>query len=172
MPPNESQPAPRISLIAAVARNGVIGRDNGLPWHLPEDLKHFRTLTTGHPVVMGRKTYESIGRPLPGRRNMVITRDAQFRAEGCERFPSLEQALEACAGTTDEVFIIGGAQLYAHALEAAHRLYLTEIDQDVPGDICFPSFDRRQWRERERRPCAAGVLPFAFVVYERVAGEP
>lgn len=172
MPSNESPPAPRVSLIAAVARNGVIGRDNALPWHLPEDLKHFRTLTIGHPVIMGRRTYQSIGRPLPGRRNMIISRDPRFRADGCETFPSLERALEACAHTTDEVFIIGGAQLYAHALPAAQRLYLTEIDRDVPGDTCFPSFDRQRWHERERQ-CGVGDggIRFAFVIYDR-ADEP
>lgn len=160
---------PRLSLIAAVASNGVIGSDNTLPWRLPEDLKRFKALTLGHPVVMGRKTYESIGRPLPGRRNIVITRDATYAADGCETANSLETALAACNATTDEVFVIGGAQIYAEALPLAQRLYLTEIRREFPGDARFPVFDRIGWQEktRERLSTPEG-LEFDFVVYDRM----
>jgi len=159
---------PRLALIAAVAANGVIGSDNALPWRLPEDLKRFKALTLGHPVIMGRKTFESIGRPLPGRRNLVITRNAGYRADGCEVLDSLEAALAACAGSTDEVFVIGGAQIYAEALPLAQRLYLTEIRRDYPGDARFPEWSRAQWKEvaRERR-CGEDGLPYDFADYER-----
>lgn len=163
---------PRLSLIAAVAANGVIGSDNALPWRLPEDLKRFKALTLGHPVIMGRRTHESIGRPLPGRRNIVISRNAAFAAEGCETAASLESAIAACAGTADEIFVIGGAQIYAKALPLAERLYLTEIRAEFPGDASFPAFDRDVWREtaRERNPGENGI-GFDFVVYERTRGE-
>lgn len=159
---------PRISLIAAVARNGVIGTDNALPWRLPEDLRRFKALTLGHPVIMGRKTWESIGRPLPGRRNIIVTRNDSFAAEGCETAGSVEAAIAACAGTTDEVFVIGGAQIYAQALPLAQRLHLTEIQADFPGDAHFPAFDRGFWREsaRESHRTDEG-LEFDFVVYDR-----
>jgi dihydrofolate reductase len=165
----ESGPKPRVSLIAAVASNGVIGSDNSLPWQLPEDLKHFKALTLGHPVIMGRKTHESIGRPLPGRRNIVISRNAAFSAKGCETAASLDAALAACAGTTDEVFVIGGAQIYAGALAKAQRLYLTEIGAEYPGDAYFPEFDRNTWREtaRELSRTESGI-DFAFAVYDRI----
>lgn len=159
----------RLSLIAAVASNGVIGNDNALPWQLPEDLKRFKALTLGHPVVMGRRTHESIGRALPGRRNLVISRNPAYRTEGCEIMASLGQALAACEGTTDEVFVIGGAQIYAEALPLAHRLYLTEIQQAFSGDARFPAVDGSRWREsaREAHESPAG-LAFAFVIYDRI----
>jgi len=159
---------PCLSLIAAVAANGVIGSDNALPWRLPEDLKRFKALTLGHPVIMGRKTFESIGRPLPGRRNLVITHNPRYRAEGCEVLTSLEAALAACAGTADEIFVIGGAQIYAEALPLARRLYLTEIRAEFPGDAHFPAFDRGAWREtaREHHRAESGI-EFDFTVYER-----
>ncbi len=160
---------PRLALIAAVAANGVIGSDNALPWRLPEDLKRFKALTLGHPVIMGRKTFESIGRPLPGRRNLVITRNAGYRADGCEVLGSLEAALAACAGSTDEVFVIGGAQIYAEALPLAQRLYLTEIRRDYPGDARFPDWSHAQWHEVAReRQCGEDGLPYDFAVYERL----
>lgn len=159
---------PRISLIAAVAGNGVIGTDNALPWRLPEDLKRFRSLTLGHPVIMGRKTFESIGRPLPGRRNIVVTRNTDFVAPGCETAGSLKAAIAACSGTSDEIFVIGGAQLYAQALPQAQRLYLTEIQAEFDGDTRFPSFDPDLWREsaREHQRSESG-LEFDFAVYDR-----
>ncbi|MBM3390686.1 MAG: dihydrofolate reductase [Betaproteobacteria bacterium] len=160
---------PRLSLIAAVAANGVIGADNALPWRLPEDLKRFKALTLGHPVIMGRKTFESIGRPLPGRRNLVVTRNAGYRVDGCEVLGSLEAALDACAGSSDEVFVIGGAQIYAEALPLAQRIYLTELHRDFMGDARFPDFARTAWKEtsREKR-CGEDGLPYDFAVYERI----
>jgi dihydrofolate reductase len=159
---------PRLSLIAAVAANSVIGSDNALPWRLPEDLKRFKALTLGHPVIMGRKTYESIGRPLPGRRNIVISRNTAYMADGCETASSLEAAIAACNGTTDEVFVIGGAQIYAEALPLAKRLYLTEICRAFQGDARFPAISRGGWAEtaREKHRTDDG-LEYDFTVYDR-----
>ena len=161
-------PSPRLNLIAALGQNGVIGIDNRLPWRLSEDLKHFKALTLGHPVLMGRKTYESLWRPLPGRRNIVITRNPECRLEGAEIAYSLEQALALCEGA-DEVFFIGGADLYRQALPLVQRLYLTEVAASPPGDAFFPSFDRARWREsvRDRRRDDASGLEYAFVTYDR-----
>lgn len=163
----ESTRKPRLSLIAAVAANGVIGSDNALPWRLPEDLKRFKALTLGHPVIMGRKTYESIGRPLPGRRNIVISRNTAYMADGCETASSLEAAIAACNGTTDEVFVIGGAQIYAEALPLAQRLYLTEICRAFQGDARFPAIRRGGWAEtaREKHRTDDG-LEYDFAVYD------
>lgn len=136
------------SFVVAVARNGVIGHTNGLPWRLPADLAFFRRLTMGHPVVMGRKTYESIGRPLPGRLNIVVTRSPGFRAPGCTVVDSLEAAYRA-AGDASEVFVIGGAQIYEAAFPTADRIYLTEVDAEIEGDTFFPRFDRSRWTETE-----------------------
>jgi dihydrofolate reductase len=158
---------PRISIIAAVARNRVIGRQNTIPWHLPEDLKHFRALTMGNPIIMGRRTWESLGRPLPGRRNLVISRG--LTAEGCEILSSLDDAIAACTGAA-EAFVIGGAAIYAAALGKAHRLLLTELDAEFDGDTFFPSFDRALWQEttRERHQAQAG-FEFDYVTYCRAA---
>ncbi|WP_068637554.1 dihydrofolate reductase [Thauera butanivorans] len=158
---------PEITLIAAVARNGVIGRDNGLPWRLKADMQHFRAMTMGHPVVMGRKTWESLGRPLSGRRNIVVTRDTQFRAEGAEVFHSPEAAL-AAAADTERIFVIGGAQLYNTLLPRADRLELTEIWADVEGDAHFPLFDRSDFVEERRDARTADAdndFDFDFVSY-------
>lgn len=160
---------PRLTLIAAVARNGVIGRDNAIPWRIPGDLPRFKRITLGHPVIMGRRTWESLGRPLPGRRNLVISRTPGLALAGAEVFASLAQALAACADAT-EVFVIGGTEAYREALPRAQRLLLTEIDADVDGDAHFPRFDRAHWREvqREEHPASAdNPLPFAYVDYER-----
>ncbi|MCX8003912.1 MAG: type 3 dihydrofolate reductase [Burkholderiaceae bacterium] len=160
---------PRVTLIAAVARNGVIGRDGRIPWHVPGDLPRFKRITLGHPVIMGRRTWESLGRPLPGRRNLVLSRTPGFAPAGAEVFASLEAALAACA-EAPEVFVIGGTEVYRAALPAAQRLLLTEIDADVDGDAFFPDFDRSAWRETAREPHAAGAdaaFPYAFVTYER-----
>ncbi len=135
------------SFVVAAARNGVIGRGNALPWRLPEDLAFFKRLTMGHPIIMGRKTYESIGKPLPGRLNIVVTRSA-FQAPGCTVVDSLEAAYRA-AGDADEVFVIGGAQIFEAALPSADRIYLTEIESAIDGDTYFPRFDRSQWSEKE-----------------------
>jgi len=159
-----------LTLIAALARNGVIGNNNALPWHLPEDLKHFKELTTGHAVIMGRKTWESLPerfRPLPNRQNIVVTRDPDYAASGATVVHSLKEARIVGAGGTAQ-FVIGGAELYAHALPLAERLELTEIDADFEGDACFPAFDRSAWREvgRKAGKTAAG-MSYAFVSYER-----
>lgn len=159
-----------LSLIVAVARNGVIGRGNALPWHLPADLKHFKAVTLGKPVIMGRKTFESIGRPLPGRKNIVVTRNAGFRAEGCEVVASLEAALAVCVDA-EEVFVIGGAQLYAEALGKADRIYLTRIEADIEGDTFFPPFDSARWRVVESRPGVVdekNLLPHRFERLEKI----
>lgn len=159
----------RLSLIAALARNRVIGIDNRLPWRLPEDLAHFKALTLGHPILMGRKTFESLGRPLPGRRNIVITRNPDYHPPGCETALSLPHAVALCA-EVEEIFFIGGADLYAQALPIAHRLYLTEVAIEVAGDAWFPDYDRTAFREisRESHTGERGdALAYDFVVYER-----
>jgi dihydrofolate reductase len=157
----------RVNIIVAMARNRAIGIDNTLPWHLPEDLKHFKTLTMGHHMIMGRKTYESIGRPLPGRTTVIVSRDPDYRVTGCLTATSLEDALAAC-GDDPEVFFVGGATIYAQALSYAQRLYLTEIQQDVEGDAYFPEFDRRVWREtaRDCHTTQAG-LEYCFLTLDR-----
>ncbi len=158
----------RVSLIAAVASNGVIGRDNALIWHIPADLAHFKKITHGHPIVMGRRTWESIGRPLPGRRNIVVTRQEAWQADGAEAAASLAEALGLCA-EAPEVFVIGGAQVYAEALPLAHRLWLTEIDAQPEGHVHFPDWPRQDFEQLSREHHAAqGALPaFDFVLYER-----
>lgn len=158
-----------LSLIAAVARNRVIGLNNALPWHLPEDLRRFRTLTTGHHIIMGRKTYESLNRLLPERTTVIVTHNPSYAVPGAVIVHSLEQAMEACA-EDDEAFIIGGAELYREGLGLAHKMYITEIDAAFEGDVVFPEFDRARWQEtsRERHVSAQG-LPFAYVSYQRKA---
>lgn len=158
-----------LALIAAVARNGVIGANNALPWKLPADLARFRALTTGHTVIMGRKTWQSLGRPLKDRQNIVITRDAAFAAPGAYVAGSFRDAL-AMVAMPPPVFCIGGGQLYADAFPAASVLHLTEIDGDFEGDVRFPAFDRSAWRERSREAhVAPDGLRYAFVDYERIA---
>lgn len=154
--------------MVAVARNGVIGRDNDLPWRLPDDLKRFKAITLGKPVVMGRKTFESIGRPLPGRENRVVSRQPGLGVEGCRVFAKLQDAL---AGPEEEVMVIGGAQIYAEALPLAQRLFLTEVDAEVEGDARFPDLDPAAWREVGREEHAADerhAYAFRFRVLERV----
>lgn len=143
-----------IALIAAVAKNGAIGRDNGLPWRISGDLQFFKRTTLNKPVVMGRVTFDSIGRPLPGRDNIVVTRNPQWRAEGVQTAPSLEAALELAQGAAarrgaEEVMVIGGAEIYCQALSRAARLYITEVDAQVEGDAFFPKVDD-QWAESSR----------------------
>ena len=153
---------PHLTLILARAANGVIGAKGGLPWHLPEDLAFFKRTTMGHPIVMGRRTWESIGRPLPGRRSIVVTRDRSFAASGAEVVHSLDEALALCAGS-DEVFVIGGAQLYAEALPRADRVLLTEIHADFKGDTVLPALSGAEWNEFSREVHAAtATRPFAF----------
>ncbi len=159
-----------ISIIAAVARNGAIGKDNQLLWHLPEDMRHFRETTRGKPVIMGRKTWESLPdsfRPLPGRHNIVISRNPAYQAVGATLVSSLDEAiLKACAA--DEVFVIGGAELYAKTMSVAERLYLTEIDQDFAGDVFFPEIPASEWKEVSRKAQqGTSGLTFSFAVYQR-----
>lgn len=158
---------PRVYLVAAVARNGVIGAKGQLPWHLAEDLRHFRKITLGHPVIMGRRTWQSLGKPLPGRENIVISRSPGFEAPGASVALSVESAIALCAGEA-VAFVIGGAEIYAAALPLADGLVLTEIDRDYQGDTRFPSWDRKAWRatQKETHTSADGV-PFAFVLYEK-----
>lgn len=145
-------PAP-ISLIAALSENRVIGIKNHLPWNLPEDLKRFRTLTSGHPIIMGRKTFESIGKPLPKRENIVITRDPAYAREGIRVASSLESAIEiARAGSPQEIFVIGGAEIYRLALPLADRLYLTLVSGQFEGDAFFPDWSVHAWTETSREP--------------------
>ncbi|MFD2233025.1 dihydrofolate reductase [Phaeospirillum tilakii] len=159
-----------VALIVAVAANGMIGRDNALPWHIPADLKWFKRQTLGKPVIMGRRTWDSLGRPLPGRTNIVLTRQPGWSAEGALVAASLDAALALAeqAAPGAEAMVIGGATLYAEALPCAGRIYLTEIGSAYDGDTSFPPFDRTAWREVSREP-QAGDPPFAFVVLERVA---
>lgn len=156
-----------LALIAAVARNGVIGSGNALPWRLPADLRRFRALTTGHTVIMGRRTWESIGRPLPDRQNIVVTRQPGYAAVGALVKASLDDALQA-ATLPAPVYCIGGGELYALALPRAATLHLTEIDRKFEGDTRFPYFDRAGWREvaRDEHHAPEG-FGYAFVTYER-----
>lgn len=140
----------RVALIVAMSRNGVIGRDNGMPWHLPEELRHFKAITMGKPMVMGRKTWESIGRALPGRTSIVVTRRRQWQPEGAIVVASVGEALargRAIAGAGGEVMVIGGGEIYRQALPGADRLYITEVDLEVEGDTFFPPIDPGQWRQ-------------------------
>jgi dihydrofolate reductase len=170
----------RVSLIVAMAENGVIGRDGDLPWRISEDLKRFKEITMGKPIVMGRKTWESIGRPLPGRPHIVISRDPAYEvvgAEGVDVVASLEAALarageliKSGAVEIDEVMIIGGAEIYRLALGRADRIYLTEVHRDIEGDTVFPDFDRAEWRETAREgpfTVGHGILQYSFVTYDR-----
>ena len=164
-----------LAIIVAAARNGVIGRGNSLPWHLPGDLKYFKRITMGKPVVMGRKTFESIGRPLPGRTNVVISRNPRFAAEGVQVAASLDQALELAAEIAwsdgiDELVVIGGEQIYREALPRAQRLYLTEVHADIEGDTVLPPVRWEEWREVSRERHTAGganAYDYSFVVFER-----
>ena len=174
-----------ISLIAAVGNNRVIGMKNAMPWHMPADLKHFKRITLGKPVVMGRKTFDAIGRPLPGRTNIIVTRDPDWRAEGCVVVYSVEQALQAAAGAvapgilppatlvhpcTSEVMVIGGANLFEQLLPRATRIYLTEIKADFAGDSYFPVLPPGHWLERERQDHPADTgnpYPYSFVILDR-----
>jgi len=161
--------APRVTLIVAVADSGVIGRDNALPWHLPEDLKRFKRLTLGKPVVMGRKTFESIGRPLPGRQNIVVTRDPNYRREGIDVVHDVDAALRA-AGGAPEIMVIGGAELFRLLLPRAGRLHLTRVRADVAGDVMWPALDEREWQVVQREEYAADerhAHSMTFEVWEK-----
>ena len=158
------------ALVVAVADNGVIGGENRLLWHLPLDLKHFKQLTQGHPIIMGRKTYESIGRALPNRRNIVVTRQADWQAEGCETAASVPQALELALTTDEDIFVIGGGEIYQQALAAAEVVYLTEVHYAFEGDVTFPDLHPGEWREeaRERHePDEKHAYAFSFVTLRK-----
>ncbi len=159
----------KISLVVAMDKKGVIGLKGDLPWHLSADLKHFKTITMSKPLIMGRRTHESIGRPLPGRQNIVLTRAKAFKADGCTVVHSLEDALHA-AGDVDEVMIMGGYGIYDQSLARADRLYLTEVHADVKGDVYFPEFDKGGWLEIEREDHFADEtndFDYSFIVLER-----
>lgn len=165
----------RLSLIVAAAENGVIGRGNQLPWHLPADLKHFRSLTLGKPIIMGRRTFDSIGKPLPGRLNIVISRQAGLELAGLSVAGTLQEALRvaragAAAEGVEEILVIGGAEIYRQTLPLADRIYITKVHAEVSGDTRFPAVDWDQWREIEREFHAAddsGQPDYSFVVYDR-----
>lgn len=168
-PPLVASGTTRIYLIAAVAKNGVIGAQGKLPWHLPEDLKHFKSLTLGHPMIMGRRTWESFGgKPLPGREHIVISRKAGYEAPGASVAATLESAVALCTGEP-LAFVIGGAEIYAAALPLAQGLVLTEIERDFVGDTRFPAWIRKEWRETQREAhTALDGMRFDFVLYERL----
>lgn len=158
-----------ISIIAAVACGGVIGGGNSLLWHISEDLKRFKAITSGHPVIMGRKTFQSLGRPLPNRTNVVVTRDSSFAAEGCIKAGSLTEAIEMFA-PEQEIFIIGGGQIYSQAMPLADKLYVTYVDARFDGDTYFPEVDDNVWRKTLSEPHPHGEKfphPFEFTEWER-----
>jgi dihydrofolate reductase len=160
----------RINIVVAISENGVIGREGGLPWRLPADLKRFKSVTMGHPLIMGRKTHESIGRALPGRANIVVSRQLGFSSAGCEVATSLDAAL-AIAGQVDEVMVVGGAALYATALVSAERLYLTRVHVDIAGDTFFPAIDWTEWKEIARERQSAddrNEFDYSFVAFDRI----
>jgi dihydrofolate reductase len=149
----------KMSIIVAMARNRVIGRDGGMPWHLPADLERFKALTMGKPIIMGRKTFESLGRILPGRRHIVISRGRDYKAPGAEVVGNLDTALKAAEGA-EEAFVIGGAEIFREALPLADCLYITSIDAEIEGDVYFPVFDIDEWQEIERIECAPDKAPY------------
>ncbi len=162
-----------IVLVAAVAENGMIGRNGAMPWRLPADLAHFKRVTMGHPIVMGRRTYEAIGRALPGRRNIVVTRNPRFSAPGVEAAASLERAL-ALAGDAEQVMVIGGAELYRAALPLANRIHLTRVHARPEGDTRFPELDASEWREvscRTRPTDPDNAFGLSFIELQRVGGR-
>ena len=168
--------AMRLSILVATAKNRVIGKNNALPWHLPADLKHFKALTMGHPIIMGRKTYESIGRLLSGRTNVIVTRQKAYQVAGAITANSIDDALKVCqAGVegNDEVFLIGGAELYRQTLELCDRIYVTEIQQDFDGDTFFPAFSMEEWKEiaREKHFSEDSKLDYHFVTLDHKERE-
>jgi dihydrofolate reductase len=159
-------PGPRIYLVAAVAANGIIGANGKLPWRLPEDMRHFKRVTMGHPVIMGRRTWESLRGPLPGRENIVVTRTPGYEAPGAALAGSLDAALALCVGQA-VACVIGGERLFAESLPFAAGLVLTEIHRDYEGDARFPDYDRSRWKESQReRHVTADGLKYDFVLYE------
>lgn len=171
-----------VALIAAVARNGVIGRNNELPWHLPQDLKYFKSVTLGKPVIMGRKTYDSIGRALPGRQNIVVTRQADWQAPaGITRVGGVEEALQVARLALSvkgdeiehEIMVMGGGEIYRHSLSQAHRVYLTRVDIEVEGDAYFPDLPAEHWQLVSETPGESDApISHSFCVYERLENFP
>lgn len=159
-----------LSLIVAMSQNRVIGKNNKLPWHLPEDLKQFKKITMGHPIIMGRKTFESIGKPLPGRENIVITRDSSYRAEGIRVTHSLQEAIQSFK-VQDELFVIGGADIFKIALPFAHKIYLTLIAKNIEGDTFFPELNwKKEFKKMEESPLLLSEkekLPYQFITLVR-----
>ncbi len=162
-------PVPRLALVLARATNGVIGKEGGLPWHLPEDLKHFRRLTMGHAILMGRKTYESVGKPLPGRRNIVISRRPGYVIPGCEVAKSVDDAIALARQTDPSPRVIGGVAVYLEALSQADTIFLTEVDLDVEGDAIMPPFAAAEWQEVERRAGETPGVSFVTLVRRQTA---
>lgn len=158
---------PTISLIAAMSQNRVIGRNGQLPWRLPADLQHFKQLTTGHTLIMGRKTFESVGKALPNRTNLVLSRQPNYSAANIEVFTTLADALAAVNPDEVEVFVVGGGEIYAQALPLADRIYLTVVHQSFEGDAFFPDFSHEPLMETSRRDFFEGDLPFSIVQYDR-----
>ena len=173
MAESKKSPAPRVCLIVAQATNRAIGKDNEMPWHLPEDLQYFKRMTLGKPIIMGRKTFESIGRPLPGRTNIVITRQTNWRANGAEGVASLDAALALAAQELpEEIMIIGGAQIYEASLPLADRIYLTQVHKTFAGDAFFPELDD-SWQEKS---CTTGAsessgIGYSFLIMDRVTNR-
>ncbi|ATP55225.1 dihydrofolate reductase [Pedobacter ginsengisoli] len=158
-----------LSIVVAIAQNNAIGKNNQLLWHLPADLKHFKQITSGHTIIMGRKTYDSIGKPLPNRRNIVITRNTGLTIEGAEVVTTLEDALALC-DNEDEVFIVGGAQIYEQALAKTHRIHLTTVHQNYDGDTFFPEIDKQVWKvinSEDHAPDEKNVVAYTFSTLER-----
>jgi dihydrofolate reductase len=160
----------QLSIIVAMDKNRVIGKNDTLPWHISADLKNFKKITMGKPIIMGRKTHESIGKPLPGRENIILTRDENYQAEGCTVLHSLEDIFEHCK-EVDEIMITGGSEIYKHTLDQASRLYLTEVHTEVEGDTSFPEFDLGEWKEVSREDFKADEkndFDYSFLILERV----
>ena len=158
-----------LSLIAAMDNNRLIGSNNALPWHLPADLAFFKRTTLGKPIVMGRKTYESIGKPLPGRRNIVVTRNRNYDAPGCDIVAGIDEAMRLCE-SVPEIMLIGGASLYQQSIDRANNLYITQIHHNFDGDTWFPEFDERDWRIESRTDFEAddkNIYPYSFVKFVR-----
>lgn len=159
-----------ISLLVAMDKNRLIGKDNDLPWRLPADLAYFKRVTMGHPIIMGRKTYDSIGRPLPGRENIIVTRDTSYKMEGCKVIHSIEEIVKMRKESEQELFVIGGAEIFKEILPYSDRLYITEIEEEFEGDTYFPAFDKSEWKiiskeqgiKDEKNP-----YDYKFLVYEK-----
>ena len=172
----------RLSLIVAMAKNRTIGLDGAMPWHIPEDLKFFKRVTMGHPVIMGRKTYQSIGAALPGRTNIVVTRNKDFEVADADVVHDLSEALTKAKATEElwrpdggreEIFVIGGADIYGQALPEAQRIYMTEVHQELPGDAFFPELAEGEWKETDRQdrdPETPGGSAYSLVILDRVGG--